>query len=126
MEFTLIQTVTNITSVTTVVKPLSVFVHLDYFSVQIISIVIGQPMLFVRILAQLIPQQHQRHQQQHLQQPLQQHQQLHQQRHQQRHQRQHQQHQLVVKLTKTFVKISQTVSILRQTVQSIINVSTMV
>ena len=59
MEFTLIQTVTNITSVTTVVKLLSVFVHLVYFSVQTISTVIGQPMSFVLILALQIPLQHQ-------------------------------------------------------------------
>ena len=124
MEFTLIQTVTNITNVTTMVKQLSVFVHLDYFSVQIISIVIGQPMSFVLILAQVISQQlrtpqHQRHQQQHQQQHLQL---------QLRHQLQHlqHQHQLEVKLTRTFVKISRTVSILLQTVPSIISVSTMV
>ena len=123
MEFTLIQTVTNITNVTTMVKQLSVFVHLAYFSVQIISIVIGQPMSFVLILAQVIPLKHQRHQQQLQQQLQQQHLQL-----QLRHQLQHlqHQHQLEVKLTRTFVKISRTVSILLQTVPSIINVSTMV
>ena len=127
MEFTLIQTVTNITNVTTMVKQLSVFVHLVYFSVQIISIVIGQPMLFVLILAQVIPLKHQRHQQQRQQQLQQQLQQQHLQL-QLRHQLQHlqHQHQLEVKLTRTFVKISRTVSILLQTVPSIISVTTMV
>ena len=126
MEFTLIQTVTNITNVTTMVKQLNVFVHLVYFSVQIISIVIGQPMSFVLILAQVIPLKHQRHQQQRQQQLQQQLQQQHLQL-QLRHQLQHlqHQHQLEVKLTRTFVKISRTVSILLQTVPSIISVSTM-
>ena len=127
MEFTLILTVTNIMNVTTMVKQLNVFVHLDYFSVQIISIVIGQPMLFVLILAQVIPLKHQRHQQQRQQQLQQQLQQQHLQL-QLRHQLQHlqHQHQLEVKLTRTFVKISRTVSILLQTVPSIISVTTMV
>ena len=131
MEFTLIQTVTNITNATTMVKQLSVFVHLDYFSVQIISIVIGQPMSFVLILAQVIPLKHQRHQQQRQQQRQQRLQQQLQQQPLQlqlRHQLQHlqHQHQLEVKLTRTFVKISRTVSILLQTVPSIISVTTMV
>ena len=46
----LIQTVTNITSATTVVKLLSVLVHLVYFSVQTIATVIGQPMSLAVIL----------------------------------------------------------------------------
>ena len=127
MEIILIQIVINITNVTTMVKQLSVFVHLVYFSVQIISIVIGQRMSCVLILAQVIPLKHQQHQQQRQQQLQQQLQQQHLQL-QLRHQLQHlqHQHQLEVKLTRTFVKISRTVSILLQTVPSIISVSTMV
>ena len=59
MEIILIQIVINITNVTTMVKRLSVIVHPDYFSIQIISIAIGQPMSFVLILALLIPLKHQ-------------------------------------------------------------------
>ena len=130
MEFTLIPIVINIMNVTTMVKRLSVFVHLDYFSVQIISTVIGRPMSFVLILALMIQQQHQTLQ--HLQQTLQLQRYMMIHHHQQhKHQRiqqlqQHHRGQLVVKLTRIFAKISQTVSTLRQTVPSIINVSTMV
>ena len=130
MEFTLIPIVINIMNVTTMVKRLSVFVHLDYFSAQIISTVIGRPMSFVLILALMIQQQHQTLQ--HLQQTLQLQRYMMIHHHQQhKHQRiqqlqQHHRGQLVVKLTRIFAKISQTVSTLRQTVPSIINVSTMV
>ena len=116
-----ILTVINITNVTMVVKRLNVFVHPDYFSVQIISTVIGQPMLFAQILAPMIqPLQHRILQNQiplHqiLQHRLLQHLSL-----------QHliHQRQLVVKLMKIFVKIMPMVFILLQTVPSTINVST--
>ena len=127
MEFTLIPIVINIMNVTTMVKRLSVFVHLDYFSAQIISTVIGRPMSFVLILALMIQQQHQTLQ--HLQQTLQLQRYMmihHQQQHKHQRIQQHHRGQLVVKLMRTFAKISQTVFILRQTVPSIINVSTMV
>ena len=121
-----ILTVINITNATMEVKRRSVFVHPDYFSVQIISTVIGQPMSFVQIPAPMIqPLQHQIPQNQIPLHQIRRHQILqhlslqHQSLQHQIHQRQ-----LVVKLMKIFVKIMPMVFILLQTVPSTINVST--
>ena len=126
MASILILTVINFTNVTMVVKRLNVFAQLAYFSVQLISTVIGQPMSFVQILAIVSPiLLHQIPQHLTLRHLILRHLKL---RHLilQHQTRQHQipKHQLVVKLMTIFVRINQMVFILLRTVPSIINVIT--
>ena len=127
----LILTVINFMNVTMVARRLNVFAQLVYFSVQLISTVIGQPMSSVQILAPMIPihlhliHLHQIPQHLKLQHQIQRHQ-IQRHRILQHQTRQHQipKHQLVVKLMTIFVKINQMVFILLRTVPSITNVIT--